>query len=188
EGDAISVEDYGYVSPRKEGAAKLIIKAAGKELAIPVEVKDAKSTPVSFVREIQPSMSKVGCNAGTCHGAQEGKNGFKLTLRGYDPETDYFALVDDLSGRRFNRSLPAQSLMLLKPTQGVPHVGGFLFDEDSRYYKLLHAWIAEGCRFEDRPRVERLEILPANPVIDREGRKLQQSVIAHFADGTTRDV
>ena len=127
---------------RKEGVARLIVKAAGKEIAVPVEVKDAKPTPISFVREIQPSMSKVGCNAGTCHGAQEGKNGFKLTLRGYDPETDYFTLVDDLSGRRFNRSLPSQSLMLLKPTQGVPHVGGFLFDEDSRYYKLIHAWIA----------------------------------------------
>src|SRR6266436_1883584 len=116
---------------------ELTVQAAGKEIAVAVEVKDAKPTPVSFVREIQPSMSKVGCNAGTCHGAQEGKNGFKLTLRGYDPELDYFALVDDLSGRRFNRSLPSQSLMLLKPTQGVPHVGGFLFDEDSRYYRMI---------------------------------------------------
>jgi hypothetical protein len=188
EGDAIVVEEDGYVTPRKEGAAKVVVKAAGKELAVPVEVKDAKSVPVSFVREIQPSMSKVGCNAGTCHGAQEGKNGFKLTLRGYDPELDYFALVDDLSGRRFNRSLPAQSLMLLKPTQGVPHVGGFLFDEDSRYYRLIHAWIADGCQFDNQTRVARLEVFPTSPVIDREGRKLQQIVIAHYPDGSSRDV
>ncbi len=188
EGDAIVVEKDGYISPRKEGTARLIVKAAGREIAVPVEVKDAKPTPISFVREIQPSMSKVGCNAGTCHGAQEGKNGFKLTLRGYDPELDYFALVDDLSGRRFNRSLPSQSLMLLKPTQGVPHVGGFLFDEDSRYYKLIHAWIAEECQYDNQARVARLEVFPANPVIDREGRKLQQIVIAHYPDGTSRDV
>ncbi|MGE5190886.1 MAG: DUF1549 domain-containing protein, partial [Deltaproteobacteria bacterium] len=188
EGDAIAVEGDGYISPRKEGTAKLVVKAAGKEIAVPVEVKDAKPSPVSFVREIQPSMSKVGCNAGTCHGAQEGKNGFKLTLRGYDPELDYFALVDDLSGRRFNRSLPSQSLMLLKPTQGVPHVGGFLFDEDSRYYKLIHAWIDEGCQFDNQKRVARLEVFPSSPVIDREGRKLQQIVIAHYPDGTSRDV
>jgi len=188
EGDAVAIEDDGYVSPRKEGAAKLIVKAAGKEIAVAVEVKDAKPMPVSFVREIQPSMSKVGCNQGTCHGAQEGKNGFKLTLRGYDPETDYFALVDDLSGRRFNRSLPSQSLMLLKPTQGVPHVGGFLFDEDSRYYKLIHGWIAEGCQYDSAARVARLEVFPSSPVIDREGRKLQQIVIAHYPDGTSRDV
>jgi hypothetical protein len=84
QGDAISVDDDGYVSPRKEGTAQLTVQAAGKEIAVAVEVKDAKPTPVSFVREIQPSMSKVGCNAGTCHGAQEGKNGFKLSLFGKD--------------------------------------------------------------------------------------------------------
>ena len=188
EGDAALLGSDGYVTPKKEGAARLLVKAAGKEIAVPVEVKDARPSPVSFVREIQPSMSKVGCNQGTCHGAQEGKNGFKLTLRGYDPELDYFALVDDLSGRRFNRSLPGQSLMLLKPTQAVPHVGGFLFDEDSRHYKLTHAWIAEGCQFDNQTRVARLEIYPANPVIDREGRKLQQIVIAHYPDGSSRDV
>jgi hypothetical protein len=188
EGDAASLDSDGYVTPRKAGTARLIVKAAGKEIAVPVEIKDTNSAPVSFVREIQPSMSKVGCNAGTCHGAQEGKNGFKLTLRGYDPETDYFALVDDLSGRRFNRSLPSQSLMLLKPTQGVPHVGGFLFDEDSRHYKLIHAWIAEGCEYDDQTRVTRLDVFPSSPVMDREGRKLQQIVIAHYADGSSRDV
>jgi len=188
DGDSIALDSDGYVSPQKQGAARLIVKAAGRETVIPVEVKDAKPTPVSFVREIQPAMSKVGCNAGTCHGAQEGKNGFKLTLRGYDPELDYFALVDDLSGRRFNRSLPSQSLMLLKPTQGVPHVGGFLFDEDSRYYKLIHAWIAEGCQYDAATRVARLEVFPVSPVIDREGRKLQQIVIAHYQDGSSRDV
>ncbi|HTI49607.1 MAG TPA: DUF1549 domain-containing protein, partial [Planctomycetaceae bacterium] len=188
EGDAISIGSDGYITPLKPGAAKLLVSAAGKQVEVPVEIKDAKLAPVSFVREVMPAMSKVGCNQGTCHGAQEGKNGFKMTLRGYDPELDYFALVDDLSGRRFNRSLPSQSLMLLKPTQGVPHVGGFLFDEDSRYYKLIHEWIAEGCQFDNATRVERLEVFPSNPVIDREGRKLQQIVIAHYADGTTRDV
>jgi hypothetical protein len=188
DGDAVALDDDGYIVPRKEGAARIVIIAAGKGAVIPVEVKDAKPAPVSFVREIQPSMSKVGCNAGTCHGAQEGKNGFKLTLRGYDPELDYFALVDDLSGRRFNRSVPSQSLMLLKPTQGVPHVGGFLFDEDSRYYKLIHEWIAEGCQYDAQTRVSRLEVFPTSPVIDREGRKLQQIVIAHYPDGTSRDV
>ena len=142
----------------------------------------------SFRNHVIPLMTKMGCNSGACHGALAGKNGFKLTLRGYDPETDYFALVDDLSGRRFNRSLPSQSLMLLKPTQGVPHVGGFLFDEDSRYYKLIHEWIAEGCQYDAQARVARLEVFPTSPVIDREGRKLQQIVIAHYPDGTSRDV
>jgi len=71
-----------------------------------------------------PTMSKLGCNAGTCHGAQAGKNGFKLSLRGYDPVYDVRALTDDLASRRVNIASPAQSLMLLKPTAAVPHTGG----------------------------------------------------------------
>jgi hypothetical protein len=140
------------------------------------------------VREILPVMSKVGCNAGTCHGAQKGKNGFKLSLRGYDPLFEYRALTDDVSGRRFNRSQPDQSLMLLKPTQGVPHEGGFLFDEQSRSYKLIERWIAEGCRFEDIRRVERLEVFPNKPLLQHTSDQQQLKVLAHFPDGSSRDV
>lgn len=188
EGSAIAVELDGFVVPKSAGAAKLVISAAAKQIEVPVTVKKADATPISFMREVMPLMGKLGCNAGTCHGGQDGKNGFKLSLRGYAPEEDYNALVDDHSGRRFNRSVPSQSLMLLKPTQGVPHVGGFLFDEHSRAYQVLHQWIAEGCQYDEATRVVRLEVFPANPVIDREGRKLQQMVIAHFDDGSTRDV
>ena len=74
--------------------------------------------PVSFVRDVMPVLSKLGCNAGTCHGAAKGKNGFKLSLRGYDPIFDHRALTDDLEGRRFNRAAPDKSLMLLKPAGG----------------------------------------------------------------------
>ena len=98
---------------------------------------------MDFTLEVNPILSRVGCNQGTCHGSQKGQNGFKLSLRGYDPLYDYRALVDDISGRRFNRSQPAQSLMLLKPTQGVPHEGGFLFDEESRYYRIVQ-WYPDG--------------------------------------------
>ena len=55
-----------------------------------------------------PILSKAGCNAGTCHGSAKGKNGFKLSLRGYDPDYDHHALIDDIEGRRFNRTDPAQ--------------------------------------------------------------------------------
>jgi len=72
-------------------------------------------------------IARTGCNAGTCHGAQAGKNGFKLSLRGYDPVYDVRALTDDLASRRVNIASPAQSLMLLKPTAAVPHTGGQVF-------------------------------------------------------------
>lgn len=188
DGTVATVDEDGYIAPKAAGAGKVTIAVAGKQIDVPVTVKDIASAPVSFVRDVMPAMSKVGCNAGTCHGAQDGKAGFKLSLRGYDPEFDYNALVDDLSGRRFNRSVPSQSLMLLKPTQGVPHVGGFLFDEDSRYYKLIQQWIAEGCQFDKQTRVEKLEVFPVDPVLEREGEKQLLVVVARYPDGTSRDV
>src|SRR5258708_12225601 len=93
--------------------------------------------PVSFVRDVMPILNKAGCTQGTCHGAAKGKNGFKLSLRGYDPEFDYRSLIQDLSGRRFNRADPGRSLMLLKPTNQLPHGGGLRFEPDAPYYKTL---------------------------------------------------
>ena len=92
---------------------------------------------VTFLRDVAPILNKVGCTSGQCHGAAKGKNGFKLSLRGYDPQFDYEALLYDLSGRRFNRADPAQSLMLTKPTQQVAHGGGLRFETSSAYYKTI---------------------------------------------------
>ena len=63
--------------------------------------------PVTFLRDVAPILNKASCTSGPCHGAAKGKNGFKLSLRGYDPQFDYEALLYDLSGRRFNRADPA---------------------------------------------------------------------------------
>ena len=187
-GDLVSIDADGFIVPQKVGRTTVKVTVGKKSVDVPVEVKDVTDHPVSFVREVIPVISKVGCNAGTCHGAQKGKGGFKLSLRGYDPLYDYLALVDDLSGRRFNRSRPEQSLMLLKPTQGVPHEGGFLFDESSRIYSIFKQWIAEGCRFDTVKRVARIEVLPKKPLLETTDSHQQVIVIAHFADGTSRDV
>lgn len=182
-------DEAGFVAPLMAGDGTIIVEAEGLRTEIPVHVTAADSLPVDFIREVNPILSKVGCNQGTCHGSQAGKNGFKLSLRGYDSVYDYRALVDDLSGRRFNRSEPAQSLMLLKPTQGVPHEGGFLFDEQSRYYKVLEQWIAEGCQYkEDAARVTGIEVFPPTPLLQLRHDLQQLIVIAKYADGTTRDV
>ena len=187
-GPQITVDKDGYVVPVAVGATELIVAAGGQTIKVPVEVKDVSPVATDFIRDVEPIMAKVGCNMGTCHGAQQGRKGFKLSLRGYDPIYDYRALVDDVSGRRFNRANPSDSLMLLKPTQGVPHEGGFLFDEESRGYKIIHQWIAEGCKFSEATRPVKLEIFPKNPILDRSGQKQQMLVIATFADGVSRDV
>ncbi len=187
-GDHVRIDADGYVAPVSVGTGEVIVSAAGQEVRVPCEVQNADAKPVDYVRDFLPQLGKFGCNQGTCHGAQQGRKGFKLSLRGYDPLYDYRALVDDVSGRRFNRTSPADSLMLLKPTQGVPHEGGFLFEENSRPYEIMKAWIAEGCQYTETPRPNRLELRPDAPMLEKRGEQLQIQVIAHYPDGTSRDV
>jgi len=187
-GAQVKIDDDRFVVPVSAGDTTVLVSSAGHELTVRVAVKSVDPKPVSFVHEVIPVISRVGCNLGTCHGSQKGQAGFQLSLRGYDPLYDYRAFVDDLSGRRFNRSKPSQSLMLLKPTQGVPHEGGFLFDEESRYYKILHQWIAEGCSFEEAGRVTKIEVIPSKPSLQHSDDVQQLIVIAHYPDGSTHDV
>src|SRR6266545_482705 len=130
-----------------------VVSVAAGALALTVAVApivaEETAPRVTFLRDVTPILNKVGCTAGTCHGAAKGKNGFKLSLRGYDPEFDYEALLYDMSGRRFNRSDPARSLMLAKPTQQVAHGGGMRFDLGSAYYNTILKWIAAGVPYGD---------------------------------------
>ncbi|MEO7650443.1 MAG: DUF1549 and DUF1553 domain-containing protein, partial [Bryobacteraceae bacterium] len=167
----------------KTSAVALLLSCS----AVTLSAAEAK---VSFVRDVMPILNKAGCTSGPCHGAAKGKNGFKLSLRGYDPEFDYRALLHDLSGRRFNRVDPARSLMLLKPTQQLPHGGGLRFEPDTAYYKTIYDWIAEGTEFGDpvSAQVAKLDVQPPEMLFQKPGAEQQLKVIAHFADGSTRDV
>src|SRR5947209_17849142 len=79
---------------------------------------------VSFRNDVMAVLSKAGCSAGTCHGNKNGKGGFKLSLRGQEPDVDYVTLTRDLFARRIDPMEPQQSLILLKPTTQVAHEGG----------------------------------------------------------------
>ena len=146
--------------------------------------------PSSYVRDVMPTMSKMGCNAGTCHGAANGKNGFKLSLRGYDPLFDHRALTDDLAGRRFNRAAPDQSLMLLKPA-GRRAACGRRADASaaSRTTNCCGPGSPAGVKLDlDTPRVTKIEVFPQGPQIPLPGMKQQVIVMATYADGAVRDV
>jgi hypothetical protein len=190
ESASVEVDAQGYIRPKAKGSCEVTVSAANLKVKLPVTVEEAAVPPVRFVRDVEPVLSKLGCNAGTCHGAAKGKNGFKLSLRGYDPEFDYQALVNDLSGRRFNRVNVDESLMLLKPTAEVPHEGRQALKPDSREYHLLRQWIAEGTKYEDpaKGRATKIDILPAEVDVDLPGRSQQLLVVATYADGSTRDV
>jgi len=183
--------DGSQLYPVRQCQTKVVVSARGLQAELPVTVRGlGEAPPVTFVRDVEPLLNKVGCTSGTCHGAAKGKNGFKLSLRGYDPEFDYDRLVHDVSGRRFNRADPARSLMLLKPTAQVPHGGGLRFDLDSRYYQTILAWLSAGVPFGDAKaaQVKELEVAPSEILMPKPGLSQQMAVIAHFADGTARDV
>src|SRR5437899_12214559 len=97
---------------------------------------------ISFRSDVMAVLSRGGCNQGTCHGNQNGKNGFKLSLRGQDPAFDLASLTRDMQGRRINPHRPAESLLLLKAVAAVPHEGGKRFHADSLEYDLLIRWVA----------------------------------------------
>jgi hypothetical protein len=185
----VEIDPQGYIRPKSKGQVEILVSAGGREAKLPVIVEDAAKSEVRFVREIQPILAKTGCNQGTCHGSANGKNGFKLSLRGYDPEFDYSALVNDLAGRRFNRVNVDDSLMLLKPLGEVPHEGRQAFKPGSREHQLLRQWIVEGTKFDSvKSRATSINILPKESEMDLPGRSQQFLVIARYADGSTRDV
>ena len=185
-----TVDQTGMVRPVADGQATITATAQGRTAAVTVHVKNARAPFTwSFRNDVIPVLSKVGCNSGACHGAAAGKNGFKLTLRGYDPDEDYNTLTRQSLGRRVSLSAPAQSLMLLKPTFAVPHGGGKRFTTDSLEYRVIAEWIAAGAPrpADDDPAVTGLEVFPALATL-KPGGEQQIVVRAKYSDGRLRDV
>ena len=180
----------GLVRPVLDGRGVLNIAVHGLKAEIPLIVSGVNDRPrVDFVHDVNPVLSRLGCNQGTCHGSAQGKNGFKLSLRGYDPIFDVRALTDDQAARRANVVSPDDSLMLLKPTAAVPHVGGQVMVPGEPYYETIRAWIADGAVLKaNTPRVAKIELSPSNPIIQQVGLKQQIRVLATYDDGEVRDV
>lgn len=143
---------------------------------------------VSFSHDVMPVLSKAGCNTGGCHGNQNGKGGFKLSLWGEDPAADYLALLE--SSKRVNKDDPAQSRILLKPTLQVEHEGEKRFGVGSPEYQILHDWIAAGAPDDpaDLPRLQSLSVAPPVAMLSGSDQSVFLKVEAKFSDGTVRDV
>ena len=189
-GDLVEISKRALVRPSDDGKGALQIAFMGKTASIPVEISGMKQPlKPDYVREVMPVLSKLGCNQGTCHGAKDGKAGFKLSLRGYDPLYDVLAFSDELASRRANIASPEHSLMLLKASGAVPHEGGQLTVPGELYYETIKAWISQGTKLNiATPKVQRIELFPKNPVVERIGSRQQIRVLATYADGYTKDV
>jgi hypothetical protein len=182
--------DDGIARPIGNGQATITCTAGARSATTSVTVNDMeKPFRWSFRNHVESVLAKAGCSSGACHGAQAGKNGFKLSLRGYDPEGDFNVITRQARGRRIVPSDPGRSLVLTKPTAAVPHKGGLRFRVNSLEYRVLADWIAAGTSppKADDPRVERLEILPAASVLKPDMHQ-QLIVLARFTDGHTEDV
>ncbi|HET6879790.1 MAG TPA: DUF1549 and DUF1553 domain-containing protein [Pirellulales bacterium] len=145
---------------------------------------------ISFRRDVMPVLFRAGCNSGTCHGAARGKDGFHLSLFGYDPKGDYFRISEEMIGRRANLASPERSLLLRKATGAVPHTGGKLFDVDSPYYRTLLAWIEAGAKNDAGkvPEVVGLELSTVSLLFESKDGSDRLKVTAVADDGSRRDV
>lgn len=150
----------------------------------------APAAEPTFRTDVMAALSKAGCNLGTCHGNATGKGGFKLSLRGQDPDFDYAALSRDVAGRRINLFEPARSLILAKGSNQLAHEGGKRLDPNGWEYQVLRDWIDAGLpRSGARERaVTRLEVTPAAAVLEADRDRIQLSARVTFDDGSRRDV
>jgi hypothetical protein len=156
--------------------------------AIAADANSASDT-VNFRNDVLPILSRLGCNSGACHGALAGKGGFRLSLRGYDPEADHASIAKQLRGRRIEIANPGQSLLLTKPTGALPHKGGIRLDADSREYRVLADWIAAGAPAPSTndPKVRAIRVQPDQAIL-APGAMATIAVKAEYDNGRVVDV
>lgn len=177
--------------PVANGAGAITVKAGGQQTTVPFEVaSQEKPDPVSFQYGALVALTKQGCNSGACHGSPSGKGGFRLSLRAYDPVLDTETLIREAFNRRTNVYEPQASLLLRKPLMEVPHGGGRRMKKSDPSYVVLRDWIAEGLKPDpaDAATCVRLEIYPPQRVLTYPAHQQQLVALAHFSDGSVRDV
>lgn len=186
----VTMSSTGQVLAGGNGDTTLQVTVDGVTHSVPVKVAGVVAEPaVDFGTQVMPILAKAGCSAGACHASQHGKGGFKLSVFGYAPDEDHFAIVRDRIGRRVSMVNPASSLFLLKPTASVPHGGGRRFEIGSVEYRILERWIASGAPGPNgkAANVTGLIVTPARRV-GGVGLTQQLQVIARYSDGSQRDV
>ncbi len=188
---ALAKIDSFQLKPLADGQTKLVAKWQGFTAETPLTITDAtKPRPISFHLDIMPVLTRTGCNTGSCHGAARGKDGFRMSLFGFDPNGDYLRITREIGVRRINLAIPDQSLMLLKSVGAVPHTGGKRMEVGSPYYKTMLAWLEAGALNDPStpPTCLKLEVFPPQAVLEGDGAKQRLVAVAHYSDGTMRDV
>src|SRR5207247_4384267 len=170
---------------------ELHVTFEGRAVTVPVIVTDSGAErPLSFKLDVMPVFMKTGCNAGACHGSSRGKDGFRLSLFGFDPDGDYYRLTREQIGRRINLGLPEESLIVQKGLGAVQHTGGVRFATNSDLCRTLLAWLSAGAPKDppEIPKVTNIEIFPTSALLEGSNTVQRFIVRARYSDGTDRDV
>jgi hypothetical protein len=186
----VAVFERGLARPVGDGSTTLTIEASGAKASVPVVVERAAADePVSFTREIEPILTRAGCNSGACHGASLGRGGFRQSLFGFDSQFDYTQIVLSNEGRRVVVSDPERSIVLAKPSLVMEHGGGERLKQNGRDYLRMRQWLEDGAPAPSGkdPFVTKLEVFPPARVV-RAGEEQQLAVTAVWSDGVREDV
>ena len=189
--ESIARFDDGRVGPVSKGETTMTVVVDDLEATVPIVVSAGEQIPpISFRQDVMPVLSKAGCNVGGCHGAASGKDGFRLSLFGFDPTGDHYRLTREMMGRRVNLATPRDCLLVNKSTGSVAHTGGKRIEPDSENYRVLVEWLAKGAELDaaDVPHVTDIELLPPAAVLGGIGTAHGLVVMANYSDGSTRDV
>lgn len=185
-----TVSAKGVVTGLAPGVGEIVVTVGAKRVSVPVKVE--ASSAWTFRDHVVPALTRAGCNAGACHGALAGKGGMKLSLRGYDPESDWFVLTRQALARRVDLANPADSSFLKKAVRAVPHGGGERFAEGSSHYKMLLAWLEAGAPGPTAgdASLDRLEVFPPAILVQPGAPKAAFPVLvrAVYTNGAREDV
>ena len=189
--DTLVRREGNVLHPAKDGRTEMTVSVDGRSVKVPVTVTGAaQERPIRFALDVMPVFMRAGCNSGACHGAARGKDGFMLSLFGYDPEGDHFRLTRQQPGRRVSVALAAECLLIEKSIGAVQHTGGERFKRGSELHATILRWLEAGAPKDppDAPRPVALEIWPDRIVLEGEGAAQRTTVRAKYSDGTDRDV
>ena len=183
--------ENGIVRPVADGKCTIEVSYEGKTTKIPLDVKQAQADrPISFKLDVMPIFMRTGCNQGGCHGAARGKDGFRLSLFGFDPDGDHYRLTRELNGRRINLAIPEESLLVEKGAGKVPHTGGQKFAVGDQYFNEIIRWLDAGAPVDSASIATPLsiDVYPNKVVMNGKGSTQQIVVRAKYSDGSERDV
>jgi len=177
--------------PKQNGTAKIKFRMTGFECEATIAVSGSQSQPaIGFRNEVMPTLTRAGCNTGKCHGSASGKDGFRLSLFGYDPKGDHNRLTREMSGRRIQLTDPENCLLVAKATGEVAHTGGQRIEKGTRAYETLLQWLYEGANPDTADSIVPIEIdvFPKQSVFSKPVGQQKLVVVARYSDGSQRDV